>query len=111
MKLHLLDRPIRFLPCIWIQKLKYKYMFLSECYPVSIRQLSLPNCKGESASTTRTYPVLTWHLKREIKIHIYVSKRMLSAFYKAVVYIQTLKVEVHLQLALPGSYLAFGTGN
>ena len=36
---------------------------------------------------------------------------MLSAFYKAVVYIQTLKVEVHLQLALPGSYLAFGTGN
>ena len=36
---------------------------------------------------------------------------MLSVFYKAVVHVQTLKVKVHLLLALPGSYLAFGIRN
>ena len=97
---HLLPGTTHFLSGIWNQKLKYKNMFLPRSCPVSIRQLSTWNLLRWKWIYCSPYPVLIWHLKREIEIQIYVSKRMLSGFYKAVVHLQTLKGKVHL---LPGT--------
>ena len=42
------------------------------------------------------YPVPIWHMDPEIKIRKYVSTRILSGFYKAVVVLQIVKMKVHL---------------
>ena len=49
------------------------------------------------------YPVPIWHIDLEIKIRKYVSARILSGFYKAVVNVQIVDVEVicYLALSLP----------
>ena len=49
------------------------------------------------------YPVPIWHMDREIKIRKYVSARILSGFYKAVVNLQIVEVKVicFLDLSLP----------
>ena len=49
------------------------------------------------------YPVPIWHIDLEIKIRKYVSARILSFFYKAVVRVQIVEVEVicYLALSLP----------
>ena len=46
------------------------------------------------------YPVPIWHMDREIKIRKYDSARILSGFYKAVVNLQIVEVEVICFLAL-----------
>ena len=46
------------------------------------------------------YPVPIWHMDREIKIRKYVSTRILSGFYKAVVNLQIVEVKVICFLAL-----------
>ena len=49
------------------------------------------------------YPVPIWHIDREIKIRKYVSNKILSGFYKAVVDLQIVEVKVicYLAPALP----------
>ena len=60
-------------------------------YPDPIRFLygscRLENFQDESASYIRPYLVPNWHLDPEVNIQKYVSTRILSSFYKTVVYL------------------------
>ena len=48
-----------------------------------------------------------WYIDLEIKIRKYVSARILSGFYKAVVNVQIVEVEVICRPDVPGSYPAY----
>ena len=66
-------------------EIKMKNMFLTGSYPDSVRQLSPCKFLSQIKSVTLPYPVSNWHIDPDIKLHEYVSNRILSGFYKAVV--------------------------
>ena len=95
-KVHLRPCTTRLLSGIWIQKLKCKNMFQTGSYPVSMKQLS-------------NYELLRWKCIRYPDLHgLYLAygsrnwntknvyARILFRFYKVIVDIKIVKVEVHL---------------
>ena len=87
-RVHLLLGHTWFLSGAWIQKLKWKNMFLTGSYPVSLRALSTCKFLRQIIFASLPYLVPIWHMDPEIKMQKYVSNRILFGFYKAIVYLQ-----------------------
>ena len=65
--MHLIPGPTRFLPGIWIQKLKYKNMFILGSYRVSIRHLaSCEFLRGSSSVTGQKIRISNREEKRAL---------------------------------------------
>ena len=110
-RVHLIPGPTWFLSGVWIQKLKCKTIFLTGSYLDSIRQYSTCKLLSQITFATRPHLVSIWHMYPETETKINVSNRILSGFYKAVVYLQFVMPNYICYSALPGSYLAYGSRN
>ena len=81
---------------IWIRELKWKICLDPD--PTWILKASFwhINCKREGKSATWPYLVPIWHVDRRIKMEKYVLIQILRDFYKAIVYLQIVKVKEKL---------------